>query len=114
MVMDSIGKDTFEASLDCLRPLGMMISFGNSSGHVEPFSLGLLAAKGSLKVTRPTLFVHMAELESAQEMAQELFAKVTAGDVKIRIGQRFPLDQVAAAHDALEARKTTGSTILEI
>jgi len=114
VVMDSIGKDTFEASLDCLRPLGMMISFGNASGHVEPFSLGMLAARGSLKVTRPVLFTHMADQQTCQAMAQDLFAKVIAGDVKIRIGQRFSLDQVAAAHDALEARKTTGSTILEV
>ena len=112
VVMDAVGADTFEGSLDSLRPLGMMISFGNASGQVPPFSVGILGKKGSLKITRPTLFTHIAEHAACQEMAAQLFAKVSSGDVRIRIDQRFPLAEVAAAHDALEARKTTGSTIL--
>lgn len=112
VVMDAVGADTFEGSLDSLKPLGMMISFGNASGPVPPFSVGILGQKGSLKITRPTLFTHIAEHETCQAMAQQLFGKVLAGDVKIKIDQTFPLDEVAAAHQALEARKTTGSTIL--
>lgn len=114
VVMDSVGADTFEGSLDCLRPLGMMISFGNASGPVPPVNLGILAQKGSLKVTRPTLFAHIADHASCQDMARQLFAKVTGGEVAIRIDQRFPLADVAEAHRALEARKTTGSTVLEV
>ncbi|MEC7670000.1 MAG: zinc-binding dehydrogenase, partial [Pseudomonadota bacterium] len=98
----------------CLKPLGMMISFGNASGAVPPFNIGTLGAKGSLKITRPTLFTHIADHATCQDMAQQLFAKVLSGDVKIRIDQRFPLDQVADAHRSLEARKTTGSTVLTI
>ena len=112
VVMDSVGKDTFDGSLDCLRPLGMMITFGNASGPVPPFNLGLLGAKGSLKITRPTLFTHIADHATCQQMARELFAKVISGAVRIRIDQRFPLAEVAAAHRALEARQTTGSTVL--
>ena len=114
VVMDAVGADTFEGSLDSLKPLGMMISFGNASGAVPPFSVGMLGQKGSLKITRPTLFTHIAEHETCQEMAQMLFGKVVSGDVKIRIDQRFALADVAAAHEALEARKTTGSTILTL
>lgn len=114
VVMDSVGKDTFEGSLDCLKPLGMMISFGNASGPVPPVDIGVLAQKGSLKLTRPTLFAHIADHKTCQDMAGELFAKIESGDVVIRIDQRFALDDVAAAHDALEARKTTGSTLLEV
>ncbi len=114
VVMDSVGKDTFEGSLDSLRPLGMMITFGNASGKVPPLDVGLLGAKGSLKITRPTLFTHIAEHETCQQMARELFEKVTTGEVKIRIDQRFPLDRVSEAHKALESRQTTGATILEI
>lgn len=114
VVMDSVGADTFEGSLDCLKPLGMMISFGNASGPVPPFNLGLLAQKGSLKITRPTLFTHTSDGPTCQAMARHLFDKVEAGDVGIRIDQRFALEDVADAHRALEARKTTGSTILEI
>lgn len=114
VVMDAVGADTFEGSLDSLKPLGMMISFGNASGAVPPFSVGLLGQKGSLKITRPTLFTHIAEHATCQEMAQMLFGKVISGDVKIRIDQRFALADVAAAHKALEARKTTGSTILTL
>ncbi|MGR3376687.1 quinone oxidoreductase family protein [Salipiger abyssi] len=113
-VMDSVGKATFEGSLDCLKPLGMMMSFGNASGAVEAFNLGLLAQKGSLKVTRPTLFTHIADHDACQEMAAMLFSKVLAGEVKIRIDQRFPLEDVAEAHRVLEARRTTGQTILTL
>lgn len=112
VVMDAVGKDTFEGSLDSLKPLGMMISFGNASGPVPPFSLATLAQKGSLKITRPTLFTHIADQDACQAMARRLFDKVLSGDIRIRIDQRFALDQVADAHRALEARKTTGSTIL--
>ena len=111
-VMDSVGASTFEGSLDCLRPLGMMISFGNASGPVPPVNLGVLAARGSLQITRPTLFTHIARSEDCQAMARQLFDKVESGAVQIRIDQRFALDDVRAAHEALEARKTTGSTVL--
>jgi NADPH2:quinone reductase len=114
VVMDAVGKDTFDGSLDSLKPLGFMISFGAASGPVPPFSVALLAQKGSLKITRPTLFTHIAEHETCQQMARELFEKVTSGAVKIRIDQRFALEDVAEAHRALEARKTTGQTILTI
>ncbi|WP_424985174.1 quinone oxidoreductase family protein [Microbulbifer sp. S227A] len=114
VVMDAVGADTFEGSLDCLKPLGMMISFGNASGPVPPFSLALLGQKGSLKITRPTLFTHLADHETCQAMAQHLFDKLACGDVSIRISQRFPLEQVADAQRALEARETTGSTVLEL
>ncbi|NKX43038.1 quinone oxidoreductase family protein [Roseicyclus persicicus] len=112
VVMDAVGKDTFDGSLDSLRPLGMMISFGNASGPVPPFNLATLGAKGSLKITRPTLFTHIADHATCQQMARELFDKVLSGAVKIRIDQRFPLDRVADAHRALEARQTTGQTVL--
>ncbi len=112
-VMDAVGKDTFMGSLDSLRPLGMMISFGNASGKVPPFDLGILGAKGSLKLTRPTIFTHIGDHSTCQSMAGHLFSKVQSGDISIRIDQRFPLAEVAAAHQALEARKTTGSTILQ-
>ncbi|SPF77699.1 quinone oxidoreductase family protein [Pseudoprimorskyibacter insulae] len=113
VVMDSIGASTFEKSLSCLKPLGMLISFGNASGPVTGVNLGILA-KGSYKVTRPTLFTHMADQASAKEMADMLFAKVVSGDVKISIDQSFALEDVAEAHRALEARKTTGQTILTV
>ena len=112
VVMDSVGKDTFEGSLNSLRPLGMMISFGNASGKVPPVDLGVLAAKGSLQLTRPTLFTHIADPATCQQMAAQLFDKVTRGAVTIRVDQRFALSEVAAAHDALESRQTTGSTVL--
>ena len=114
VVMDAVGKDTFEGSLNSLRPLGMMISFGNASGPVPPVDLLALSSRGSLKITRPTLFTHIADHATCQEMAARLFAKVTSGAVKIEIGQRFPLNQVADAHRALEGRGTTGSTILTL
>lgn len=112
VVMDAVGADTFDGSLDCLKPLGMLISFGNASGPVPPLNLGILGPKGSLKVTRPTLFTHLADPAACQQMARQLFTKVAGGDVSIRIDQRFALDQVRDAHRALEARKTTGSTVL--
>lgn len=114
VVMDGVGKDTFDGSLDCLQPLGMMLSFGNASGPVPPVNLATLAAKGSLRLTRATLFTHIASHETCQEMAAHLFDKVVSGDVKVTIGQRFALDQVAGAHAALEGRRTTGSTVLTI
>lgn len=114
VVMDSVGKDTFDGSLDCLRPLGMMISFGNASGAVPPFSISTLAQKGSLKLTRPIMFHHTADHATCQEMARHLFDKLASGAVKTNIGQSYPLDRVADAHRALEARETTGSTILTL
>ncbi|MCO8146809.1 quinone oxidoreductase [Rhodovulum tesquicola] len=112
VVMDSIGAATFERSLDCLRPVGMMISFGNASGKVPPFDLGILGAKGSLQLTRPTLFTHIARHEDCQAMAAQLFRMVESGKVAIRIGQEFALADVAEAHRRMEARATTGSSIL--
>ncbi|PRX37400.1 NADPH2:quinone reductase [Meinhardsimonia xiamenensis] len=114
VVMDSVGKDTFDGSLDCLEPLGMMISFGNASGPVPPFNIGMLAQKGSLKLTRPTLFTHIGDFETCQAMARRLFDKVLKGEVKIDIAQRFPLEKVADAHRALEARQTVGQTIITV
>lgn len=114
VVMDSVGRDTFEGSLDCLEPLGMMISFGNASGPVPPFNIGILGQKGSLKLTRPMLFTHIREFEACQAMARRLFDKVLKGEVRIDIAQRFPLERVADAHRALEARKTVGQTILTL
>jgi len=112
VVMDSIGAATFERSLDSLRPLGMMISFGNASGKVAPFDLGILGAKGSLQLTRPTLFTHIADHATCQAMASDLFAMVESGKVAIRIGQEFALEDVAEAHRQMEARSTTGSSVL--
>lgn len=112
VVYDSIGKDTFEGSLNCLRPFGLMASFGNASGPVPPFAIGNLGPKGSLYLTRATLFTHIATRESTQAMANELFEVVGSGQVKIRIDQRYPLAEAAQAHRDLEARKTTGSTVL--
>ncbi len=112
VVYDSVGKDTFDKSLDCLRPFGLMAAFGNASGPVPPFAPGALGPKGSLYLTRQTLFSHIATRESTQAMADDLFDVVGSGAVKIRIDQRFPLAQAAEAHRALEARETTGSTIL--
>ena len=114
VVYDSVGKDTWEGSLNCLRPFGLMASFGNASGPVAPFAPGMLGPKGSLYLTRQTLFTHIATRETTQIMADELFAVVSSGAVKIRIDQRYPLAEVAQAHRDLEARKTTGSTILVI
>ena len=112
VVYDSIGKDTWEKSLDCLRPFGLMASFGAASGAPAPFPVGLLAAKGSIYVTRQTLVTHTATLEAMQAMAADLFAVVESGQVKIHIAQRYALADAANAHRDLEARKTTGSSIL--
>ncbi|MBI2772147.1 MAG: quinone oxidoreductase [Burkholderiales bacterium] len=114
VVYDSVGKDTWDKSLDCLQPFGLMASFGNASGPVAPFSPGILGPKGSIYVTRQTLFTHIATRESTQAMADDLFEAVTSGKVKIRIDQSYPLEQVQQAHRDLEARKTTGCTILTL
>ncbi|ADU98926.1 quinone oxidoreductase family protein [Alicycliphilus denitrificans] len=114
VVYDSVGKDTWDKSLDCLRPFGLMASFGNASGPVPPFAPGMLGAKGSLYVTRQTLFSHIATREATQAMADDLFAVVESGQVKIHIAQRYALTDVQQAHRDLEARKTTGSTILTL
>lgn len=111
VVYDSVGKDTFERSLEVLRPLGLLANFGNASGKAGPVDLGALA-KGSFYVTRPTLFTHIATRESTQAMADDLFGMVTSGAVKIRIDQRWPLAEAAQAHRELESRATTGCTIL--
>ncbi len=112
VVYDSIGKDTFIGSLDCLSPLGMLVSFGSASGVVPPFSLQELASRGSLFVTRPTLFSYIAKRSDLEMMAAELFAMVESGKITIPINQRYALKDVAQAHRDLESRKTTGSTIL--
>ncbi len=114
VVYDSVGKDTWEKSLECLRPFGLMATFGNASGPAPSFAPGMLGAKGSLYVTRQTLFTHIATRESTQAMADDLFAVVQSGDVTIHIDQRYPLRDVQQAHRDLEARKTTGSTILTL
>jgi NADPH:quinone reductase len=112
VVYDSIGKDTFTGSLDCLRPLGMMVSFGSASGPVPDFSLGELASRGSLFITRPTLFSYAAKRADLEAMAAALFDMVGSGKVKIDVHQRYKLAEVAQAHRDLESRKTTGSSIL--
>ncbi|MYM30327.1 NADPH:quinone reductase [Duganella sp. CY15W] len=112
VVYDSIGKDTFIGSLDCLQPLGMMVSFGNASGPVPPFGLNELASRGSLFVTRPSLMAYTAKREDLEASARSLFGVVSSGEVKIDIRQRYALADVQQAHRDLEARKTTGSTIL--
>jgi len=114
VVYDSVGKDTFMRSLDCLSRLGMMVLFGQSSGPVEPFDLGLLAAKGSLFITRPTLFSYTATVEELDQSATELLEVVAAGDVRIEVNQTYPLKEAARAHEDLEARKTSGSTVLRL
>lgn len=112
VVYDSVGKDTWDKSLDCLRPFGLMASFGNASGVVPPFAPGMLGAKGSLYVTRQTLFTHIATREGTQAMADELFGMVGSGKIQIHIDQRYALADVAQAHRDLEARKNTGSSVL--
>ncbi len=113
VVYDSVGRDTWERSLACLQPFGLMVSFGNASGPVPPVTLTDLAAKGSLYVTRPTLMTHIADRGTLEQMAAELFAVVGSGQVKPLIGQRFALRDAAQAHIALESRATTGSIVLE-
>ncbi len=112
VVYDSVGKDTFEGSIDCLSPLGMFVGFGNASGPVAPFNMGILAQKGSLFLTRPTLMTYTAKRDDLLASANELFDVVLSGDVKIEINQTYPLAEAAQAHSDLEARKTTGSTVL--
>ena len=112
VVYDSVGKDTFEGSLNCLRPFGLLASFGNASGPVPPFAPAILGTKGSLYLTRATLFTHITSREATQAMADDLFEVVASGQVKIRIDQRYALAEVAQAHRDLEARKNTGSSVL--
>jgi NADPH2:quinone reductase len=112
VVYDGVGKDTFMDSLDCLQPLGLMVSFGNASGAVPPFNAGILAQKGSLFLTRPTLVNYTATREDLVNAAKELFAVVKSGKVKIAINQTYPLREAAQAQRDLESRKTTGSTVL--
>ncbi len=112
VVYDGVGKDTFEISLDCLRPRGLMVSFGNSSGSPGPLDLQLLSTKGSLFITRPTMLTYTASTEELRRSSEDLFARVLAGDVKIEINQRYSLADIRQAHRDLESRKTTGSTII--
>jgi NADPH:quinone reductase len=112
VVYDSIGKDTFPASLDCLQPRGLWVSFGNASGPIAAFNVGLLAQKGSLYVTRPTLFTYAGNPQALRAMAQELFDLVQQGKIKPDIRQTFALRDAADAHRALESRRTTGATVL--
>jgi NADPH:quinone reductase len=114
VVYDSVGKDTWDKSLDCLAPFGLMASFGNASGAPAPISPGILGPKGSIYLTRQTLFSHIVTRESTQEMADDLFDAVISGKVKIHIDQTYPLADIAQAHRDLEARKTTGCTIITL
>lgn len=114
VVYDGVGKDTWMTSLDCLRPRGLMVSFGNASGPVEGVNLGILNTKGSLYVTRPKLGDYVPTQETMQAAADELFEQVTNGNIKVVIGQRFRLEQAAEAQEALAARKTTGATIFTL
>ena len=110
VVYDSVGKDTFQASLDCLQPFGLMVSFGNASGPVPP--MPLTALKGSLYITRPSLMAHTSKRANLEEMAADLFRMVSSGKVKIEIDQRYALADAVKAHQDLESRRTTGSTVL--
>jgi NADPH2:quinone reductase len=112
VVYDGVGKDTFMASLDSLKPFGLLASFGNASGAVEAFNLGILASKGSLYVTRPTLNTHTAKRETMIAMAKNLFDTIASGKVTVPVNASFPLKDAADAHRALESRSTTGSTVL--
>lgn len=114
VVYDSVGRDSFAKSLDCLAPRGLLVSFGQSSGKVPPFDLGVLSAKGSLYLTRPTLMTYTASRADLCNSANALFDAVTSGAVRVEINQRYPLQDVAEAHHALEARRTTGSTVLTV
>lgn len=114
VVYDGVGKDTWERSLDCLQPRGLMVSFGNASGPVTGVNLATLASKGSLYVTRPVLGAYVPTQETMQAAADEMFELVLQGKIKPLIGQRFPLDQVAKAHEDLAGRRTTGSTVLTL
>ena len=112
VVYDAVGRDTFEGSLDCLQPRGMLVSFGQSSGKIEPFDVGVLSARGSLYITRPTLMTYTASRADLEDSAHALFDVVDGGAVRITVNQTFPLAEAAAAHRALESRQTTGSTVL--
>jgi len=112
VVYDSVGKDTFPGSLDCLKPMGMFVSFGQSSGPIPPVSLSILGQKGSLYVTRPTIFVYNAERAALERSAAALFRMVSSGAVKIEVNQRYALKDAAQAHADLEGRRTTGTTVL--
>ncbi len=112
VVYDSVGAATFEGSLDCLRPRGLMVTYGNASGPVPPFSPGVLSQKGSLFLTRPTLFAYVITRDELLSCAQDLFDVVLGGHVKISVNHEYPLSAAAEAHRALESRKTTGSTVL--
>ena len=112
VVYDGVGRATFPASLDCLRPFGMFASFGSASGAIEAFNIGLLAQRGSLFATRPTLFTYAADRARLEKMARELFRAMENGDVTVHIGKRLALAEASRAHAALEARETTGSIVL--
>jgi NADPH2:quinone reductase len=112
VVYDSIGKDTFMQSLDCLSPRGMMVTYGNASGPVPPVDVSILGGKGSLKLTRPTVMTYAHDRSLLEPMAADLFNRVLTGQVKIEVNQKYDLENVAQAHRDLEARKTTGSTVL--
>jgi NADPH:quinone reductase len=114
VVFDSVGKDTFMKSLDCLRPRALMVSFGQSSGAIGPVDLGIFAQKGSLFFTRPTLFTYAAARSDLLAMAKDLFDAVLSGAVRITVSQTYPLREVAQAHRDLQSRKTTGSTVLTV
>jgi len=114
VVFDSVGRDTLMRSLDCLSPRGLLVSFGQSSGAADPFDLGVLSAKGSLFVTRPTLMTYTASREDLVASADALFAQVAAGAVRVEVNQTFALAEADAAHRALEGRRTTGSTVLTV
>jgi len=112
VVFDGVGKDTFDMSLDCLRPRGLMVSFGAASGPPEPLNLQVLASKGSLFITRPTMFTYTASTEELRQSSQDLFARILSGDVRIKINQRYALADIQQAHTDIENRKTTGSTVI--
>jgi NADPH2:quinone reductase len=112
VVYDSVGKDTFTSSLDCLRPRGLMVSFGNASGKVEPFDIGILSQKGSLYLTRPTLATHTATREDLEATARELFEVIRDGRVKVEIRHTYPLAEAARVHRDLEGRRTVGSIVM--
>ena len=112
VVYDAVGRDTFAGSLDCLRPRGMLVSFGQSSGKIDPFDVGVLSAKGSLYITRPTLMTYTASRADLERSAQALFDVVGSGAVRVTVNQTFPLAEATSAHRALESRQTTGSTVL--
>jgi NADPH2:quinone reductase len=112
VVFDGVGRDTFEMSLDCLRPRGLMVSFGNASGAPDPLDLQVLSNKGSLFITRPTLLTYTATPEDLRQSSEDLFSRILDGDIRVEVNQRYPLAEVQQAHRDLEARKTTGSTVL--